>query len=154
MPGNYDYTVTTAKITLTASATKSLILIAPGAPGLRMTELGVSFDGSTTGQGVQIDLYRVATIGSPAGTTTTPAKLTDENAPTVSATALTALTTEPTAVTILRSWMVSPFGGLLCMQEVLDREVGAITSGARIGLRYTTAASITPGCVAYMGFTE
>ncbi|MFJ6085160.1 hypothetical protein ACIQI8_27505 [Streptomyces sp. NPDC092369] len=154
MPGNYDYTVTTAKITLTASATKSLILLAPGTPGLRLTELGVSFDGSTAQQGVQIDLYRVATMGSPTGSSTTPAKMTDDNAPAATATALTALTAEPTAVTILRSWMVSPFGGLLAMQEVLDREVGAITSGARIGLRYTTAASVTPGCVAYLGFTE
>ncbi|MCX5285678.1 hypothetical protein [Streptomyces sp. NBC_00198] len=154
MPGNNSYTVTTAKITLTASATKSLILLAPGTPGLRLTELGVSFDGSSALTGVQIDLYRVATIGSPAGTTTTPAKLTDENATSAVATALTALTTEPTSVTILRSWMISPFGGALVLQEVLDREVGAITSGARLGLRYTTAASVTPGCVAYLGFTE
>ncbi|WP_019059952.1 hypothetical protein [Streptomyces prunicolor] len=154
MPGNYAYTVTTAKITLTASATKSLILLAPGTPGLRLTELGVSFDGSSALTGVQIDLYRVATLGSPAGSSATPAKLTDDSTPAATATALTALSTEPTSVTILRSWMVSPFGGLLALQEVLDREVGAITSGARLGLRYTTAASVTPGCVAYMGFTE
>ncbi|MER8030726.1 hypothetical protein ABTZ78_17405 [Streptomyces bauhiniae] len=154
MPGNYAYTATTAKVTLTASATKSLILLAPGTPGLRLTELGVSFDGSTAAQGVQVDLYRVATLGSPTGTNTTPAKLTDENAPAASASALTALTAEPTAVTVLRSWMVAPFGGLLALQEVLDREVGAASSGARLGLRYTTAAGVTPGCVAYLGFTE
>jgi hypothetical protein len=146
--------VTTAKITLTSAATKSLILLAPGTPGLRLTELGVSCDGSTAAQGVQIDLYRVATLGSPAGSSATPAKLTDDNAPAASATALTALSAEPTSVTILRSWMVAPFGGLLALQEVLDREVGAITSGARLGLRYTTASGVTPGCVAYMGFTE
>ncbi|MET7746194.1 hypothetical protein [Streptomyces sp. NPDC005385] len=154
MPGNYDYTVTSAKTTLSASATKTMVLLAPGTPGLRLTELGVSFDGSTTGTGVQVDLYRVATLGSPAGTTTTPAKLTDDNAPAATATALTALSAEPTSVTILRSWLVSPFGGLLAMQEVLDREVGAITSGARIGLRCLTAAGVTPGCIAYLGFAE
>ncbi|MCX5239821.1 hypothetical protein OG824_31930 [Streptomyces prunicolor] len=154
MPGNYAYTVTTAKITLTASATKSLILLAPGTPGLRLTELGVSLDGSSALQGVQIDLYRVATLGSPAGSSATPAKLTDDSTPAATATALTALSAEPTSVTILRSWMVSPFGGLLALQEVLDREVGAITSGSRLGLRYTTASGVTPGCVAYMGFTE
>ncbi|MFI1535565.1 hypothetical protein [Streptomyces anandii] len=146
--------MTTAKITLSASSTKSLILLAPGSPGLRLTEVGVSMDGSAAAQGVQIDLYRVATLGSPAGSSATPAKLTDENAPSASASALTALTTEPTSVTILRSWMVAPFGGLFGMQEVLDREVGAASSGARIGLRYTTAASVTPGCVAYLSFTE
>ncbi|MEU6513632.1 hypothetical protein [Streptomyces sp. NPDC046978] len=154
MPGNYVYSVTTAKITLTASATKSLILIAPGSPGLRLSELSVSFDGSTSAQGVQIDLYRVATLGSPAGTSSTPAKLTDENLASASASALTALTTEPTSVTILRSWMVAPYGGLFGMQEVLDREVGAASSGARLGLRYTTAAGVTPGGVAYMSFVE
>lgn len=154
MPGNYDYTAVTPKITLTASSTKSLLLLAPGTPGLRLTELGVSFDGSTTGTGVQIDLYRVVTIGSAAGTGVTPAKLTDDNSPVATATAVHSLTVEPTTVTVLRSWMVSPFGGLLAMQEVLDREVGAITSGARIGLRYTTAAGVTPGCVAYLGFAE
>ncbi|MEU5596681.1 hypothetical protein [Streptomyces sp. NPDC020298] len=154
MPGIYPYSVTTAKITLSASATKSLILIAPGSPGLRLTELGVSLDGSAAATGVQIDLYRVATLGSPAGSSGTLAKLTDENLPSASASALTALTTEPTSVTILRSWMVAPFGGMFGMQEVLDREVGAASSGARIGLRYTTAASVTPGCVAYMSFVE
>ncbi|MFE5140322.1 hypothetical protein ACFRDV_22040 [Streptomyces fagopyri] len=154
MPGMFAYSVTTAKITLTTAATKSLILLAPGAPGLRLTEVSVSFDGSATAQGVQIDLYRVATIGSPAGSTTTPAKLTEEGIPTAAATALTALSAEPTSVTILRSWMVSPFGGLFGMQEVLDREVGATTSGARLGLRYTTASGVTPGCVAYMSFVE
>ncbi|MGV9427070.1 hypothetical protein ACWDO7_22640 [Streptomyces sp. NPDC003656] len=154
MPGSYVYSVTTAKITLSASTTKSLILLAPGTPGLRLTEVGVSFDGSTAAQGVQIDLYRVATLGSPTGTSTTPAKLTDENLPSPSASALTALTAEPTAVTILRSWMVAPFGGLFGMQEVLDREVGAASSGARLGLRYTTASGVTPGGVAYMSFVE
>lgn len=154
MPGNYAYSVTTAKITLTASATKSLILLAPGALGFRGSELSVSFDGSTAATGVQIDLYRVATIGSAAGGAATPAKLTDENGPAALTSALTALTTEPTTVTILRSWMVAPYGGLFGMQEVLDREVNAGSSGARIGLRYTTGASVTPGCVAYMSFVE
>ncbi|MEV0090453.1 hypothetical protein [Streptomyces sp. NPDC050738] len=154
MPGNYAYSATMAKTTLTASATKSLVLLNPAVSGIRLSEIGVSFDGSATATGVQIDLYRTATLGSPAGTTTTPAKLTDESLPTAGTTALSALTTEPTSVTVLRSWMVSPFGGLLVLQEVLDREVGTAPAGARLGLRYTTAAAVTPGCVAYMAWVE
>lgn len=154
MPGNYTYSVTMAKTALTAAATKSLVLINPVTNPIRLTELSVSFDGSAAAQGIQVDLYRVATLGSPAGTSTTAAKLTDDNAPAATTTALTALTAEPTTVTVLRSWMVSPFGGLLVLQEVLDREPGAITAGARLGLRYTTATGVSPNAVAYMAFVE
>ncbi|MFF4403604.1 hypothetical protein [Streptomyces sp. NPDC001404] len=154
MPGNYAYSVVTGKVTLTAAATKSLWLLNPVTNPIRLTEVSVSFDGSTSAQGVQVDLYRVATLGSPAGTTGTVSLLTDDNTPAATTTALTALTAEPTSVTVLRQWMVSPFGGLYIGQEVLDRELGTKSAGSRIGLRYTTASGVSPNAVSYVTFVE
>lgn len=154
MPGNYAYTVTTGKVTLTAAATKSLWLLNPVTNPIRIAEIAVSFDGSTSAQGIQVDLYRVVTIGSAAGATGTVSVYTDDNTPAATTTALTALTTEPTTVTVLKQWMISPFGGLLIQQEVLDRELGAKSAGARIGLRYTTASGVSPNAVAHVIFVE
>lgn len=154
MPGNYTYSLATGKITLTSAATKSLWLLNPVTNPIRFAEIAVSFDGSTAAQGVQVDLYRVSTLGSPAGTTGTVAAYTDDNTPAATTTALTALTAEPTAVTVLKQWMISPFGGLVIQQEVLDRELGTKSAGARIGLRYTTASGVTPNAVSHVLFVE
>ncbi len=150
-----QFTVTTGKITLTASATKSLILLDPVTNEAVLSQISISLDGSAAATGVQIDLYRATTYGSPAGTTGMGNKL-DPITQAATTTALTALTTEPTTVAVLDSWMVQPFGGLLVVQFPLGREpkMQAATANTALGIRYTTASGVTPDCVATLYFVE
>ena len=127
------YTVN-ANGALVANTTKSMILLNPVAK-LLITHLDVSFDESAAAKGVRVDLYRVTTLGSAAGTSQTPKKFYEPDGASA-VTTLVNLTTEPTAVDVIQSWYVQPFGGLLPLDAVLDHEVGAAAGGARLGLRW------------------
>lgn len=148
-----QFSVTTGKLTLTASATKSLILLKPVTNRFALTEVSVSLDSATAAAGVQIDLYRTNTLGTPAGTTGTQNAL-DVATQSATTTSLTALTTEPTSVYVLDSWYVQPLGGLFVLQYPLGREVIGAAAGASVGIRYTTATGVTPDCVATLWFEE
>lgn len=143
------YSVRTGSTTLTASSTKSLILLNPVARGIRLTRLGVAFDASTSSAGVGLELYIVTAIGTPAGTTGTINKYGDPAAANADTTALTILTTEPTTVVAYEDWFVQPFGGTLVVDFPLGRELTTGAAGNRIGIRYTSGTA-TPNCRAYM----
>jgi hypothetical protein len=147
------YTVRTGSTALTAASTKSLILVAPGAKGLVPTQFSFSADGSAAAAGIGLELYRVTTLGSPAGTTGTVVKAV-EGAGAALATALTILTTEPTTVEVIYDWFVTPFGGLYHLQLPLGREVQAAASGARFGLRYTTPSGVSPNSRTWIELEE
>lgn len=135
------YAVTSSK-TPAAAETRSLWLLDPLVRPGKAVYLDVSHDGSAAALGTLIELYRVTTIGTPAGTAQTPGKL-DPDDPAADWAALVNLTTEPTAVGVLATQYVNPFGGLYGIQAVLNRELFAPAAGARLGLRYTTAAGVT-----------
>lgn len=122
---------------LAANTTKSLILLIP-AVKIVLTHVDISMDASAAAAGVRFDLYRVTTLGSPSGSNFTPVK----THPGDSASGLTTtncrvnLTAEPTTVEVIQSWYVQPFGGLLPLDAVLDREIVGPASGSGIGLRY------------------
>lgn len=147
------YVARPGSVALTAAATKSLLLINPAADGGRLTEVGISLDAAAAVAGVGFELYRVVTIGSPAGTTGTLVKA-HPSAAAAGSTFLHTLTTEPTTVEILRDWFLQPFGGLIVAQFPLGRELDTLPAGARIGLRYVTPAAVTPNCRAYIEFEE
>ncbi len=152
-----DYVMTSGKITLAASATKSLILLAPAAStSVLITGLSISMDASALEASVQLDLYRVATLGTPVGSSTlVPQPMNEATTPaTANTTALYNLTTEPTTVTVLESWYLQPVGGLLVVQLPLGREYGAKASGAHLGIRAITPASVTPDIIANIQFEE
>lgn len=148
------YTVPTGKVTLTAAATKSLILVNPATVSIKVRKVVISMDATTAAAGVQFDLYRVVTIGSATGASTTPV-LTDERDGAATSTALTTLTTEPTTVTVIDSVYLQPLGGVYIDWQPFGAEgLVAKLAGARLGLRYTTAASVTPDCLATFYFEE
>jgi hypothetical protein len=151
------FVVTTAPAALTTAATKSLWLLDPVTNKITIFEMDVSMDAVTPLQAVRFDLYRATSLGTPAGTSTTPALIDPGDDQASTTTTLTNLTTEPTTATVLCSWYVQPCGGLLPLQLPLGREVtvpaGATTTG-RIGLRYTTVTGVTPNCVANVWFDE
>jgi hypothetical protein len=148
-----QYSVTAGAVTLAASATKSLILLNPVTNRALITQVSMSLNGSAAGTAVQFDLYRVVTIGSAAGATGTE-NLLDPATQAATTTSLTSLTTEPTTVVVLDSWEVQELGGLAVVQYPLGREPVLAAAGARVGLRYTTAASTTPVCVSTIWFEE
>lgn len=148
-----QYSVTVAPAALTASATKSLILLNPATNRAVITLVSISLNGSAAGTAVQFDLYRVVTIGSAAGATGTE-NLLDPATQAATTTSLTTLTTEPTTVAVLDTWEVQELGGLIWCQYPLGREPVLAAAGARVGLRYTTASATTPTCASTIWFEE
>lgn len=148
-----SFVVTTGSLALTASATKSLILLAPGTPEAKITQLDISMNATAVSPEVQFDLYRVTTLGSPAGTSTTPLLL-DAVQQAAATSALTALTTEPTTVVPLYSYFLQPLGGVLVIQYPLGREPTMTTAGARWGLRYVAPAGVSNNAIANITFEE
>jgi hypothetical protein len=148
-----QFSTTAGAVTLTAASTKSLILLNPVTNRAVITEVSISLNGSAAGTAVQFDLYRVVTIGSAAGTTGTQNAL-DPAGQAATTTSLTSLTTEPTTVSVLDSWDIQELGGLFVIQYPLGREPVLAAAGARVGIRYTTAAATTPSCVSTMWFEE
>ena len=148
-----QYSVTSGAVTLTASATKSLILLNPVTNRAVLTEISIGLNGSAAGTAVQFDLYRVVTIGSAAGSTGTE-NLLDPATQAATTTSLINLTTEPTTVSVLDSWEIQELGGEMVIQYPLGREPVLAAAGARVGIRYTTVAATTPGCVCTTWFEE
>lgn len=148
------YSVNTGVVSLSASATKSLWLLDPVADGFEIMEFGVSFDANASNTPIQVDLYIVTSLGSPAGSTGTVQSI--NGAPTADTTALTALTTEPTTKVLLPSYYVQPFGGILDIQSPLDLGIEGIGAGDRIGLQVVTPSSLwtSPHAVGFVYFKE
>jgi hypothetical protein len=148
-----QFSTTVAPAALTAAATKSLILLNPVTNRAVVTQVSISLNGSAAGTAVQFDLYRVVTIGSAAGASGTQNAL-DPASQAATTTSLTTLTTEPTTVVVLDTWEVQELGGLIVVQYPLGREPVLAAAGARVGIRYTTAAATTPTCASTIWFEE
>lgn len=151
------YAVRTGSVALTASTTKSLWSLNPTGDFMLIAQMGISFDATAASVGVAIELYRVVTVGSMAGTAiTTPAKVNrvGDSSASGSTTCWAPVTTEPTTVEILADWFIQPFGGLLDVQYPLGREVIGAAAGQRLGLRYVTPAAVTPNVRAYVWYDE
>lgn len=142
-------------VALTASATKSLFLVDAGVNEYELIEFGVGFDAEADVAGIRIELYRVTTIGTPAGTSTTPLKI-NEASGAADATSLVNLTTEPTAVEVIGGpWYLRPDGSEMVIQYPLGDEATQRTAtDGRIGLRVVTPAAVTPNAVAYARIRE
>jgi hypothetical protein len=149
------YSISTGAIALTAATTQSLWLLNPANDSSTIAELSVSFNGSSVAQAIEVDLYRVNSLGSAAGTAAVVNQWTDTTtASSGENTALTALTVEPTSVFVLSQWYVSPFSGLLVIQYPLGREPGTQFSGSRVGLRCITPAGVSPSALSYVIWQE
>lgn len=147
------YTVSSGNVALAAAVTKSLILLNPVVGAMRVRQIDVSLGQAAAAEEVLFDLYRVETIGPAAGAAGV-VQLADEKDAAAGTTALINLTSEPTAVKVLASYLLQPLGGLLSIPLNFGAEIATKAAGARIGLRYTTAAAVTPKCVAQLWFEE
>lgn len=122
-------------VALVAATVKTLLQIVPASNRpVRAIELGISFDSVTsTDAPVVVELVRQSTAGTSSALTLVVDQENDSSS--LVMTALQTFTAEPTLVSTLRTWHVSPIGGLFIMQWPLDREPVAL--GNRLAIRCT-----------------
>lgn len=137
----------TPAVALAAATAKTVAAITAGATRVpTLTELAISFDG-TSATAVPVLIELVAGTGATAGTSTafTPLLVRGDPSETALATAGVNYTAEPTVLTPIKQWFVSPTSGLI-LQFPLGREVTgtAAASSARkvLGLRITAPAIV------------
>lgn len=153
------FTVSTGKLTLTESATKSLILLNPATVSIKLRQLDISIGASAAAEEVQFDLYRVGTLGTPEGEAATPV-IADNLGGAATTTALIAKASEggfkkePTAVTAIASYLIQPLGGIISIPFPFGAEPACALAGARMGVRFTTPGSVKPACIATAWFEE
>lgn len=147
------YSVRSGKVTLTSAATQTLLLLDPAVCNVRLRQVTFSFDGSAAAAGVEMDVYRTTTVGTPAGTAVTPAQAYEAD-PAAQSSCLAALTAEPTSVVVLDSAYVQPFGGLFFWQFPFGAEPVGKGGGNRLGVRYSAPSGVTPDCLTTLWFEE
>lgn len=146
--------VARATATLSASTTRTIVQILAGTQPLRVKELGVSFDGTDASlTPIQVDLVRQTSGGTASATSQVPLEQ-QEIGPTSLTTYRAGFSsTEPTTTDVIRSWYVTPAGGLLVMQFPLGDEP-VVGSAGRLAIRCITGSGTTPNVAAYIVFDE
>lgn len=132
----------------TAGAKTVLNTIAPAGHGLSLIEFGVSFDGVTASAVpavVELCSSTQAGAGTSAGSVPTVlqtrGRATGGSAPTAGHN----YTAEPTTLTVLRQWYVSPNNGILQYGVPLGREIECDSSGGTakaLALRVNVSANV------------
>jgi hypothetical protein len=137
---------------MTASATTTVVQVAAGAKPLRVIEVGFSFDGvDATKTPVHCRIVRQTTTGTASALTLIKE---NEGSEAALATATSIFTAEPTNGDILRSWYVSPAGGLWVIQFPLGREPVVAAATGRIAVQIVTGAGVTANTSVYLTFEE
>lgn len=135
----------------TGTSARTIVQVIPasGVP-VRVTEVGVSFNGvTTTDVPVLVEIVRQSSAGTASALTIVTE--TESSSKTCQATARKGFSsTEPTTGDVVRSWYVTPTGGLFVMQFPLGREIDALSN--RIALRVTAPQAET--VTAYISFEE
>jgi hypothetical protein len=143
---------TNGDVALSAATAKTILNVINAANGLiRITELGVSFDGtSSSAEPVTVELCS-STQGA-AGTSTSHT-IVQCRGPTrtVQATAARNYTAEPTTLTVIRRWLVHPQTGIV-VQFPLGREPEQVTTADGLCIRCTSPAAVN--AQAYIEFEE
>lgn len=138
------YTVNTlAAIALVAATAKTLVNWISASNALsRCIEMHVSFDG-VTASAVPVLVELCQCTQATAGTSTSHT-IVQSGGPTRTAqgTAQRAYTVEPTVITVLKEWLVSPNGGHLTLQFPLGREFEQITTADGLLIRCTAPATV------------
>jgi hypothetical protein len=147
------YTVeSNGDIALTAAAARTILAVINAANSLiRVCELSVSFDG-TSGTAEPVTVELCSSTQATAGTSTAHT-IAQCRGPTRTpqATAARAYTAEPTALTVLKRWLVHPQTGLV-IQFPLGREPEQVVTADALCLRCTAPANVN--AQAYLEFEE
>lgn len=163
VPGN-AYVVNTggSAIALTAATAKTIMYLIAGSNNQpAMTETCISFDGVTSSAVpvlVEFCMGTAATNSTPGtgSTTFTPVQLRGWPAQSSAHSGANACTSEPTVLTVIKPYLITPYGGVLFVQSPMGREptgiVTASTMAKMLAWRCTAPAGVnTRG---YMEFEE
>jgi hypothetical protein len=141
------YAINSAIFAAGTAVHTDLVAIAPAGHGLSLTEAAVSFDG-VTASAVPVYMELCTSTQAGAGTGGTAPTIqqvrgrsTGGSAPTASG----SHTAEPTVLTRVRSWYVSPNGGLFVYPLPLGREIECDSSAGTtkgIAMRSTPPAAV------------
>lgn len=137
------YTVeTNGDVALSAATAKTIMSVINASNGLiRLTELSVSFDGtSATAEPITVELCSSTQAGAGTSTSHTIVQCRGSTR-TVQATAARNYTAEPTTLTVLKRWLVHPQGGLY-VQFPLGREPEQVTTADALCVRCTAPATV------------
>jgi hypothetical protein len=162
VPGNaYVVSTGTAAIALTAAAAKTVMYInAAAANQPSIVEFSISFDGVTatnTPALIEFVFGTKASNSTPGtgSTTFTPLQLRGWPAQASANAAANNCSSEPTVLTAVKQWLLTPNGGLLVIQMPLGREITAVASGTavsgnQVGIRVTAPQIVnTRGYIEY-----
>lgn len=153
-PGYAVTSGTSAHALAAATAETSWNLIAHASVGVHVVEFGISFDGVTASAvpvNVELCQSTQAGAGTP-GASPTPTQIRGRTT-TVGVTAGVAYTAEPTTLTPVKHWLVTPNGGLFVIQAPLGREIETDLSGGTIkGVALRATAPATVNCRSYAEF--
>jgi len=129
---------------LSAATAKTIVNVINSANGLiRLTEISASFDGVTaTAVPVAVELCSStqATAGTP-GTSPTPRQIYGPTRAALS-TAAEDYTSEPTVLTVLKTWFIRADGGVFVLQSPLGRETEQSVTVDGLLLRCTAPAAV------------
>jgi hypothetical protein len=152
------FTVKTAGATaLVGGTAKTLVNVIAGANRQAIVcEISSSFDG-VTASAVPVLVELVGSTQATAGTVgTSPTPTLIRGLGASQATAAESYTAEPTVLTQLKQWLVTPNGGLLVVQFPLGRETQSNVSGSAtllaVGIRDNAPANVNAR--AYVEFEE
>lgn len=132
-----------------------LNLISASSKAFKVTEIGVAFiGGSGSAKPVLVELCASTQGGAGSGSSSVTPKVTDSgNSTTVDTTAAKGYTSEPTTLTVIRSWRVYPQVGLV-WQVPVGREPAA-NNGNALAIRVTfESGETTTNIDAYAEFEE
>lgn len=138
------YSVETAgDIALSAATAKTIMSVINASNALiRLTELSLSFDGTTAGnEAVVVELCSSTEATAGTSTTHTIAQVRGPTR-TVQATAKRNYTVEPTVLTTLKRWLVRPDGGGIHIQFPLGREPEQVITGDALCIRCTAPDAV------------
>lgn len=141
---------------LVASTTRTIVQLLAGTRPLRIKEIGASFDGVDASlTPIKVDLVRQDPASGGTASTTGGVPLEQAEVGPTSLTTYRAgfSSTEPTTTDVIRSWYVTPAGGLFVMQFPLGDEP-VVSPAGRIALRCITGSGTTPNVSAYIVFDE
>ena len=149
--------ITDTAVTCASNAAVGVLGVISDTKTLKIKEIGISFDGADgTKTPIRVDFIRASTDGTGTAGITPRAEDADVDTAIASVKYNYPSGTLPSGtVEIMRSWYVTPAGGLWVMQFPLGDEI-LIWSGSVVGyIKATTVtASGTPNALAYISFEE
>lgn len=149
------YTVVTPSCALSAATAKSIMsVIAGAADAATLVEFSVSFDG-VTASAVPVLVELCQSTQATAGTTTafTPLQIRGWPGGAATCTAGVNYSAEPTVLTVVKQWWLTPNGGVLVIQQPLGREPQTIVAASTIGKALIVRCT-APATVNVRGYLE